>query len=139
MIITDIKKLRQKSKPVEELKELDTLFKKLDFELFTAGGGNGLSGIQIGIPLRIAIINYRGSYYRLFNAEIIEWSGTLIMEGEGCLSLPGQYGKTRRHEKVTVRNGDGKIYYLKGIEAVVAQHEIGHWNGYLFIDYLIKE
>lgn len=61
MIITDIKKLRQKSEPVKELKELDTLFEKLDFELFTAGGV-GLSGIQIDIPLRIAIINYRGEY-----------------------------------------------------------------------------
>lgn len=138
MIITDIKKLRQKSEPVKELKELDTLFEKLDFELFTAGGV-GLSGIQIDIPLRIAIINYRGEYYRLFNAEIIEWSGTLIMDGEGCLSIPGVYKKTRRHKKVTVRNGDGKIYNFEGILAVVAQHEIGHWNGYLFTDYLVKE
>ncbi len=140
MIVTDLKILKKVSEPHKGTAEDRTLLvKELEKELKgSKRNGVGLSAIQIGNPLRVAIIRTDLLHLDLFNAKIVEGSGMFIHEREGCLSLPDQWINTERMNKVTIVNGDDKLYELKGFEAVVAQHEIDHWDGILITDRKIK-
>lgn len=113
----------------------------LEFELSHAPekGGVGLSGIQINIPYRVCIIRTKTTQVNLFNAKIIKSEQSFVFENEGCLSLPGQRYNTRRYNIITVLNGDGIETKFSGFDAVVIQHEIGHWDGELFIDHKTEE
>ena len=134
-IVTDIDFLRQKSQPVLIEAEANSIAKLLDITLFRNGSGLGLSAIQIGISKQVSVIRYKDFFITLFNAEIIDYSGeTIILEGEGCLSFPDKYITTRRNKKITIKNGDDKIYYFEDMLSCVVQHEIEHGSGILFID-----
>jgi peptide deformylase len=110
--------------------------------------GVGLAAIQIGKPLRvIAIDSIRAVSTRaghvpmrmiMVNPEIIGNRGLEGMSAEGCLSFPGAEYICKRHMWVTVKyqNLQGKPceIELKGLNAVIAQHEIDHTMGILMID-----
>ena len=72
------------------------------------------------------------------NPEIMKTSRRRARADEGCLSVRGVYGTTKRHERVTVRaqHPDGKSFQRGGggIMAQIFEHEIDHLNGILFID-----
>jgi peptide deformylase len=135
MIITNLEVLREKSKEYTGNKEdLQELFKLLDESLKESEHkGVGLSGIQIGIYLRVAIIRTPKLSLDLYNARITAGTGSKIGQ-EGCLSLPNQFMNVSRATEISILNGDGKSYELKGFEARVAQHEIDHWDGILITD-----
>lgn len=109
--------------------------------------GVGLAAPQVGIPLRLAVIQvpadyeepHAGELFVLINPEIIKASDETTTE-EGCLSLPGFAGDVPRATKVTFKAKDrnGKEYRLKaeGLLAQAVQHEIDHLNGVLFYDHL---
>ena len=135
MIVTDLKTLKNKSVKYILDHSLEAIFSELEEELEASEiEGAGLSAIQIGLPLRIAIIRINELSLNLYNAKIIAGSEMITFEGEGCLSLPDEYVDTRRLNKITVKNGDGKVFKLEGIEAIVVQHELDHWDGILMID-----
>jgi peptide deformylase len=136
MIITDLKILRKKSKDfIGTKKEFKEIIKKLEIELKNCKmNGVGLCAIQIGIPIKIAIIRSKNLNLNLYNAKILEGSGIFIFNGEGCLSFPNKFIDTQRLEKITVLNGDGKKYHLNGLEAIIVQHEIDHQNGIIIFD-----
>lgn len=73
------------------------------------------------------------------NPEIIKTSRRRARADEGCLSVHGVYGTTKRHERVSVRarHPDGKPFTRGGggILAQIFEHEIDHLNGILFIDH----
>lgn len=73
------------------------------------------------------------------NPEIIKTSRRRATMDEGCLSVRGIYGTTRRHERVTVRarEVDGSRFErgAGGLMAQIFEHEIDHLNGTLFIDH----
>ena len=152
MITENLNTLRQISEPFEGTKEeLQSLFDCLDNELTNSKiKGSGLSGIQINIPYKVAIIRIENivkrfgnkekvlTSYNLYNAEIIKKEQLNIFKGEGCLSLPGQFGDTERYNLIEVKNGDEKILKFSGYEAIVVQHEIDHTNGILFIDRIME-
>jgi peptide deformylase len=76
----------------------------------------------------------------LINPEIV-WESRETVEGiEGCLSIPGYLGEVDRHESIRVRalDREGKKIRLRLNDwtARIAQHEIDHLNGVLFIDRL---
>jgi peptide deformylase len=77
--------------------------------------------------------------YVFINPVIIAKQGSTISE-EGCLSVPDNYAKVDRAEKVTVKalNKDGDEFELEaeGLLAVCIQHELDHLDGKLFVDYL---
>lgn len=134
-IITDIEFLRQKSLPVKTEAEANGIARLLDLALFRNGSGFGLSAIQIGIQRQVAVIRYKDTFLTLYNAEIIDYSGeTIVLDGEGCLSFPDKYIKTRRNKQITVKNGDGKLYDFQDMLAIIVAHEIEHGLGILFID-----
>lgn len=102
--------------------------------------GVGLAAPQVGILRRIALVidtNDGDRIYELINPEIIEREGEQE-EMEGCLSVPGEWGITRRPMKVTVKamDRDGNEFTVTG-EGLTARcfcHEIDHLDGKLFTD-----
>ena len=104
--------------------------------------GCGLAAPQVGILRRICIVDVGDGLIEMVNPVIIEESG--VQEGsEGCLSLPGEYGITRRPMNVTVKAQDrnGNTFTVSG-EALKARafcHEIDHLNGILYIDKVIRK
>ncbi|HEX9609752.1 MAG TPA: peptide deformylase [Candidatus Limnocylindria bacterium] len=101
--------------------------------------GVGLAANQIGVPLRVAVIEVDGRVTELINPEIVRSAGEQV-DWEGCLSIPGYVAEVTRAEKVTVKARDrhGKEFRLRGTELLsrALQHEIDHLNGGLYIDLL---
>lgn len=141
MITTDIKILKKISKNYDGTEQARSrLIKSLELNLFECEkNGVGLSAIQIGIPLRVAIIRTKKLSMDLYNATILNGSEMITYKGEGCLSIPNKFVTTRRMNKVTILNGDGRRHVLTGFEAVVAQHEIDHFEGILILDREIQK
>lgn len=137
MIVIDTKQLRIPCKDAqpEQVKEI---IQKLEAELSQHKNGIGLSANQIGIDAKVAIIRIPDKEkIDLINPKIVEHSKEIVFYKEGCLSLPDQKKEvtTQRYEQITIENGfDGAKYVLYGIEAIVAQHEIGHLEGRLILD-----
>ena len=103
--------------------------------------GVGLAGPQVGILKRVCVIDIGEGPIELVNPVIEKEEGEQF-EVEGCLSLPGQSGVTKRPMKVTVRaqNRKGESYILSG-EGLLARafcHEIDHLNGILYKDKLVN-
>ncbi len=122
----------------------DALQKLIDdmYETMYKSNGIGLAAPQIGLSLKLAVIDVsreRDQPFCIINPEIIAREGEEFME-EGCLSVPGAYDKAPRAIKVKVRALDrhGKSFELEadGLLAHCLQHEIDHLNGKLFVDYL---
>jgi len=111
-------------------------------ETMYASKGVGLAGPQVGINARIAVIDpspERDQAMVLIDPEIVERSG-VIVEEEGCLSVPGVNGNVKRASRVVVEytdlSGERRRVEAEGLPARVFQHEIDHLDGKLFIDRL---
>jgi peptide deformylase len=99
-----------------------------------------LAAPQVGVSLRVIVINIPGAEdVVLVNPEIVKSSGEQTVT-EGCLSVPGYYGEIKRAEQVTAKGRDasGKEVRIKadGLLAQALQHEIDHLDGWLYIDHL---
>ncbi|MRI33764.1 peptide deformylase [Endozoicomonas sp. OPT23] len=112
------------------------------FETMYEVRGAGLAATQVGLDIRLAVIDVtadKSQQLVLINPEIIESSGSQKME-MGCLSLPGCWAAIKRSGWVKIRAQDrrGEIYEMEGegILAEAFQHEIDHLDGVLFIDKL---
>jgi peptide deformylase len=150
MAILEIKKypdkiLKKKCKPVKDITpEIKKLIKDMFDTMYTAPGV-GLAASQVGIPLRICVIDPSPSSsasrqpLALINPKIVQ-KRLQRTEEEGCLSLPGLSRKVKRFGKVVVEavNEKGLPIVVEGNEmlARVLQHEIDHLDGIIFIDYL---
>jgi peptide deformylase len=137
--------LKKKTPPVDYgalKKELPKLLKDM-WETMEAARGVGLAAPQVGLSLRLAVIDVKpeGESQRLvlINPEILSREGAQNDE-EGCLSIPGLYVKTKRHAKVRVRaldeNGEPWEKTGTGLLARAFEHEVDHLDGKLFIDHL---
>lgn len=137
-------RLRTVAKPVESFdNELQTLIDDM-FETMYDANGVGLAAPQIGISLRLSVIDVIGdkkpeNQIVIINPEMIKNQGEKEFQ-EGCLSVPGAYDTVIRAERVTVkaldRNGVAFDIDADGLLAECLQHEIDHLNGKLFIDLL---
>jgi peptide deformylase len=114
------------------------------FESMYAAQGVGLAAPQIGIGLRVAVVdvsNGKNPEAKIVcaNPQIIHAEGEQ-REEEGCLSVPGFRGYVARPQYVTVRAYDasGKEFEMRseGLLARAFCHEIDHLNGVLFINHL---
>jgi len=114
-------------------------------ETMYAASGIGLAAPQIGVSLRLFVIDVASggdqpSEFRVFaNPELLERSGELT-HAEGCLSLPGVSETVPRcsHVKVRAQNEHGEPFELEadGVLAHALQHENDHIEGVLFVDHL---
>ncbi len=150
LVIGD-ERLRQKAKRITRFDEsLKTLIDDM-LETMHEANGLGLAATQVGVPLRVAVIetpeerDENGTItrpkktYILCNPEIIKRSGEEIME-EGCLSVPGYAGRVLRATDVLVkaRNAQGREvrYRGSGLLAQAFQHELDHLDGVLYVDHI---
>ncbi len=144
--------LRQISKPVETFdSELKTLVADM-FETMYAAPGIGLAAVQVGVPIRLLVIDLQepeeegGEPVRdpkvFINPEILWHSDHEVPYTEGCLSVPEQYAEVMRPDRIRAKwqDSDGKTYEeeIDGLLATCLQHEMDHLNGVLFIDHLSR-
>jgi len=101
----DLEFLRRKSAPVKEITpRIITLLDDM-IETMRAANGCGLAAVQVGVLRRVVVIETEDGLFELINPVIVKKSGE--QEGaEGCLSLPGKWGLTKRPACVTVRAMD---------------------------------
>jgi peptide deformylase len=137
-------RLRQRTAPVTDFS--DSLQRLIDdmFETMYAAPGVGLAANQVGVMLRLAVMDCSPDKTQpeprvLVNPEILQPEDPELME-EGCLSVPGAQEMVKRFRKLRLRAQDrqGQPYELEaeGLLAQCIQHEIGHLNGQLYIDLL---
>ena len=127
--------------PVAEVTDkIRSLIKDMAETMYDAPG-IGLAATQVDVHQRIIVIDTsetRDQLLVLINPEIIASSGISDYE-EGCLSVPGIYGKVQRAESITVKalNMQGKSFVLDASEllAVCIQHEMDHLAGKVFVEY----
>ncbi len=102
--------------------------------------GVGLAAPQVGVSLRIAVLQMpEEEPFAIINPKIVKRSGEREV-AEGCLSVPGFQGEIKRSISVTVKGLDrqGKAIRIKatGLMAQALEHEIDHLNGVLYIDHI---
>lgn len=130
--------------------DLKTLIDNM-YETLAASEGIGLAAPQIGLAIRVVVINldvisddlpeYKGYVHAFINPHIIEAdaSETSSVE-EGCLSVPGIHEPVRRPTRIHVRYMDEQFQehdeWVEGYLARVMQHEFDHLEGKMFIDRL---
>ena len=111
-------------------------------ETMRAANGVGLAAPQVGVLRRIVVIETEeDGLLELINPKIIAYSGEQESE-EGCLSVPGRWGITRRPMHVTVRamnrKGETVDYTGSGLLAKAFCHELDHLDGKLYIDCALR-
>lgn len=106
--------------------------------------GVGLAAVQIGKPIQMCVItkNFSGLNKRedlcLINPVWKKLSNHQKEDDEGCLSVPGIYGKVKRYTEIEVtalnKKGETITFVAKDFFARIVQHEADHLNGHLFIE-----
>jgi peptide deformylase len=129
--------LRQKTRRVSKIdKSIQTLIDDM-IETMRAAPGVGLAATQVGVPLRLCVIEVEEVVHVLINPEIVRL-GEPVEKDEGCLSVPGYWGKIMRAETALVKARDrhNKEIRVKGegLLAQALQHEIDHLEGVLYVD-----
>ena len=130
--------MRQKAKRVSQVdRPIQKLIDDM-IETMKAAPGVGLAAPQVGVPLRLAVIEVDDVITVIVNPEIVKRFGEVELD-EGCLSVPGFWGRLNRAERVSVkaldRNGkELRIRDAEGLFAQALQHEIDHLDGHLYID-----
>lgn len=110
-------------------------------ETMYSAPGVGLAATQVDVHQRIIVIDISDTHNQLhvlINPEIIACSGDSDNE-EGCLSVPGVFGKVQRAAEITVeawdRDGNPFVLDTNGLLAVCIQHEMDHLVGKVFVEY----
>ncbi len=155
-------RLHQPSDTVKEV--TDGIHHLMDDMLFTmyGSGGVGLAAVQIGVHLRVVVIDidqvnrttnkkrrthdgellHNGEPIHMINPEIVSKSEETIVYCEGCLSFPSITADITRYTSVTVKYldyyGNEQICDFDGLLSICAQHEIDHTNGIVFLDHLSR-
>jgi peptide deformylase len=145
ILITPHPALRAKARPVQadDAARVRALVPRM-FEAMYKAPGIGLAAPQVGVGLRVAVIDLMTDNtpapITLINPQIVAVSEELATREEGCLSLPNQYADVTRPARVTVRyqdlEGARQEIEAEGLLAVCLQHEIDHLDGVLFVDHL---
>jgi peptide deformylase len=134
--------LGQKAKPVEKIDDSIRALADRMMDLMVQCKGVGLAGPQAGVGLRIFVASPDGTKKnaKTYINPVITPSGKLEVAEEGCLSLPGIYGKIHRYSKCSIkaRDLDGREFSeeAEGLPARIFQHECDHLDGTLVADKL---
>jgi peptide deformylase len=99
--------------------------------------GVGLAAPQIGEPLRLAVVEVKGTLTILGNPAVVK-SGFPAVDWEGCLSIPDRVAQVRRAAEIVVVADDIEGRRIRhratGLLARAFQHEMDHLAGRLYID-----
>jgi len=133
--------LREKAEPVAGVTaEVRTLIGDM-FDTMYAEEGVGLAAPQVGIGLRVIVIDPHDDDvepFALINPQIVRLGDEVGRDEEGCLSIPGLKEIVERPTTVVVEamNPDGEPVSIDadGLLARILQHEVDHLDGILFLD-----
>lgn len=142
MSVLDIRRagdpvLKEKAKPVDKItKTVRALLDNMTQTMHEADGV-GLAAPQVGVALRVIVVDVGEGPIDLINPVIVAFEGCETGT-EGCLSVPGMYGEVERYSTVTVegldRQGNPVSVQGSGLLARALQHEIDHLDGILFVE-----
>ncbi len=139
------KRLRTAAAPVDEITDDIRAIWNDMIDTMEAMPGVGLAAPQIGVMLRLAVVDgstKRGRVVRLANPEVLHASVELRSHEEASPNLPGLSATIKRPRAVTVQFLDetGVITQrdFVGLEATSVQHQIDHLNGRMYFDNLSK-
>jgi len=144
--------LRNKSKEVDKISTDVKILIDNMIDTLRTKPGVGIAAPQLGINLRIVVIESRGIEKQndeivdilpllvLINPTILKYSKERIEMEEGCFSIPNCFGPVDRPKKIKIEALDikGKKIYINasGLLSRVIQHETDHLDGILFTDYI---
>ncbi|MFC4698810.1 peptide deformylase [Glaciecola siphonariae] len=135
-------RLRTVAAPVEKVD--DSIKKLIDdmFDTMRDERGIGLAATQVDVHKRVVVMDVSEDHSEplvFINPEITQKDGSTVSE-EGCLSVPNNYAKVDRAERIKVKaldkNGEPFELEADGLLAICIQHELDHLQGKLFVDYL---
>jgi peptide deformylase len=133
--------------PAENVKDLTAELAALVqdmIETMYAAPGVGLAAPQVGVPLRVFVVDVGGgrskdSLMAFINPEFVGREG-LQLEEEGCLSVPGFNATVARPSRAVVKGldveGRERVIEGTGMLARAFQHEMDHLDGRIFVDRL---
>jgi peptide deformylase len=140
-------RLKAVSKDVETVDNaIRTLIDDMADSMYAAEG-IGLAAVQVGVPLRVIVIDLdqkdgRKNPVSYINPKILWASEELVTFEEGCLSVPEIWDDVERPAKIKAeyldRDGKKQLLEADGLLATCLQHEMDHLNGVLFIDHLSR-
>ncbi|MEI7620975.1 MAG: methionyl-tRNA formyltransferase [Candidatus Moraniibacteriota bacterium] len=135
--------LRAKNAKVKD--PLDPEIQNLIFDMIETmrqAEGVGLAASQVGVNLRLCVVEVEENLLVLINPQITARSKERTISEEGCLSFPGKFFPIARSSEVQVRYLDQtdkpKKIRTTGLLARALQHEIDHLDGILFVDHIRK-
>ena len=139
--------LRKRAAPIEHVSA--EMLRLLDdmLETMYVAPGVGLAAPQVGVSRRIFVMDGARDDEPpvprfMINPEILEKRSEMRVYEEGCLSIPEMFADVQRPASVLMRYVDreGEMHeeWLTGHTATVAQHELDHLDGVLFIDHLSR-
>ncbi len=136
--------LHERARSIEQITpEIQSLIDDM-VETMYAAPGVGLAAPQVGMPLRIVVIDVSvgrdpGGLITLVNPEWVERDG-MQLEEEGCLSVPGFNATVARPQRAIIRGldrtGTERAFEGTDLLARAFQHEMDHLDGKLFVDRL---
>ena len=139
------KRLRMVAEPVGEITDDIRAIWSDMIDTMEAMPGVGLGAPQIGVMLRLAVVdasNERGQAVRMANPEVLHASGQMRVHEEASPNLPGVYAKISRPRAVTVQFvdqfGETREQDFVGLWATSVQHQIDHLNGKMYFDHLSR-
>lgn len=139
----DNKILRTVSKPVGAVTAQIRQLARDMIKTMERENGVGIAAPQVGVNIRMVICKFNPGANNevvipMINPEILELADTMLDGEEGCLSLPGLWGHTKRADYAMVRfknlKGVSQTLELSGFNARIIQHEVDHINAILFAD-----
>jgi len=137
------KRLRTPAEPVAAITETVRMIWDDMVETMDAMPGVGLAAPQIGILMRLAVVDAsdkRGQAVRMANPEVLHASVQMRRHEEASPNLPGISAIIERPRAVTVRflneAGEMEDRDFVGLWATSVQHQIDHLNGKVFVDHL---
>ena len=102
--------------------------------------GVGLAAPQVGRSIQLFVADWGDGELVFINPDVVSKTEDVETAEEGCLSVPGKYALIKRSSSIIIEANDIKgnkfKHELSGFPARVAQHELDHLNGILFIDKL---
>lgn len=129
--------LRETCKPITRFdQELAALLDDLK-DTVRSERGAGLAAPQIGIPVRVAVVDVDEGFFEFINPVFV-WQKGEQVGPEGCLSIRGKSGTVRRPDKVKIifqdRKGDKYSLVARGFFARAICHEFDHLDGVVYTD-----
>jgi peptide deformylase len=136
------------AKPARPVAKVDDSVRRLMADMIETmyqAPGIGLAAPQVGVLKRVIVVDCAKADekplpYKMANPEILWQSEDLLINNEGCLSLPEHYADVARPAEVRIRYLDEqneiRELHAKGLLATCLQHEIDHLEGMLFVDHI---